>query len=157
MASLEMVCKAITGELQSLPALSESRDTAIEKAPGYPLLMVYPRTGFWRPGSASGGRSDTSNPMRWGTWTINCVVHVARRDLPWDIAAAMPFADLVPNRLFYGYHRDKFGGTVVCLSDPNNRGSTAPLTCEFGPSAIGAQDTVAWTFALDVTVEEEIT
>lgn len=157
MASLADVVHAITNELTTLPGLSEARSTAIEKAPGFPLLLVYPRSGFWRNGSAAGGRSDTLNPMRWGTWTISCVVHVARRDLPWDIAASMPFADSVPNRLLFGYHRDEFGGTVICLSDPNNRGSTAPITCELGPSAIGAQDTIAWTFSLDVTVEEEIT
>ena len=156
MASLAVVCANITNELRTLDGLSEARGSAIEKAPGFPLLTVYPRVGFWRPGSAAGGRSSTDNPMRWGTHTINIVVHVARRDLPWDIAAAMPFADSVPNRLMYGYHRDKFGNSITALSDPNNRGGTAPLTYEFGPSAVGAQDTVAWTFALDVTVEEEI-
>lgn len=157
MASLAVVVNNITNDLMTIPELSEARNTAIEKAPGFPLLLVYPRTGFWRPGTSAGGRSDTVNPMRWGTWTIHCVVHVARRDLPYDIRAAMPFADSVPNRLLYAYHRDKFGGSIVCLSDPTNRGSTAPLTCEFGPSAIGAQETVAWTFGLDVTVEEEVT
>lgn len=157
MASLVNVVHAITNELTTLPGLSEARDTAIEKAPGFPLLTVYPKSGFWRNGSPAGGRSDTVNAMRWGTWTIHCVVHVARRDLPYDINAAMPFADSVPNRLLYGYNRDEFGGTVTCLSDPTNRGSTAPITCEFGPNKIGAQDTVAWTIAIDVTVEEEIT
>jgi len=157
MADLATVTRNITNELITIPGLSEARNTAIEKAPGFPLLMVYPRSGFWRNGSAAGGRSSTDNAMRWGTWTINCVVHVARRDLPYDIAAAIPFADSVPNKLMVGYHRDRFGGSIVCLSDPTNRGSTAPLSCEFGPSAVGAQETVAWTFALDVTVEEEIT
>ena len=151
------VVAAITDEVRPISGLSEARDTAVEKASGFPLLMVYPRAGFWRPGTAAGGRGADNVPMRWGTHAITVAVHVARRDLPFDIQMVMNFADSVPNALLHGYDRDKFAQTVVCLSDPNNRGGTAPITYEFGPGAIGAVDTVALTFSLDVTVEEEIT
>lgn len=153
MAALEQAVAAITTELRLLPGLYATPDAPPEQLSVFPALVVYPQSGFWRLGSPSGARA---RGMRWGTHTIAIRVHVERSSLAHDVGQALPYAESVPDALFRGFARDRYGGAVVALGDPSVGGSAAPLRYEFGPDQWGGIDTLAWRWSLDVTVEEEI-
>lgn len=153
MAALEDLIREVTADVRMVPGVVATPDAPPEQLGVFPALVVYPRTGFWRFGSASGSRS---REMRWGTHTLAIVLHVDRADLAYDMARALPFTESVPNALLAGFARDRFNQAAVTLGDPTTPGTTPPVRYEMGPSQWGGVDTIAITFSLDVSVEEEI-
>lgn len=155
MASLDRACRAIADDLRLLSGLTYAMDRVAEdQTSANPIVTVYPVAGFWRLGTASGGSLERA--MRWGTHTVRVRVSVPWRDTERDMDDLMPFGESIPAALFSGYVRDRFGGTVVCIGDPEQRGGTPPLRYEFGPTGTETEPKLSWTFSLDITVEEEI-
>lgn len=151
---LERVIAFVVAELRSIPGLYTVPDYPEEQAHGgWPLAVVYPESGKYRYGSASGARG---MPDRWGVHTIGIRVHVPRKDLAHDMARILPFSYHVPERLFTAWNRDRWGGIIIAMGDVTEPGATAPLRYEFGADRYGDTDTIAYRFALDVTVGETV-
>lgn len=147
------VLREIRDDLRTLTGLSALPDQPPEQLNEWPALLVYAREGFWRLGTASGA---TGKPMRWGIHTIRVALHVERGpDLARATAELMPFAERIPHALFAGFYRDRFGGTVVLMGDPQVN-QVAPITYEVGPDIWGGIETLALRCGLQVAAQEEI-
>jgi hypothetical protein len=97
----------------------------------YPFVITRPDTGTFTTMSAAFKRGEHS---------IVIELHVARKDLPRDVATAMPFCDSIPNLLMSQLFDDKWGGTIDTFRDISYR--FVSWNWEGGLTTIGFEFTV---------------
>ncbi len=145
----------IRQELATLPGLERCYDGVPDSINQLPAIVVYPGGMRWRLASHSGERGW---PMRRGLYTVRVELHVARKDLERDVELAMTFSDTIPDALFAGFHRDRFGGKAVTLGDPARAGDSVSdvFRGEFLGIGWGGDQTLGWRIEFDVTTDREI-
>lgn len=90
MSTLQQAIANLQTIIGAIPGIRQAPDTAPEKITQFPFAVAYPESG--------------SIDLRSGGWykglhTIVLELHVARKDLPRDIATAMPFIESIPAAL----------------------------------------------------------
>ncbi len=143
MATLDDAIGEIQADIRALDGIRAAPDYAPEQMNAFPFSVVYPGSGEFT--------SDVPGGMK-GLHSITIELHVARKDLPRDIAKAMPFVQSIPNALLKAVATqggDRFGGTI----DTFGR-----ITYEFGPLDWGATQTIGWRFRMEgVKIKGDIT
>jgi hypothetical protein len=99
-----------------------------EDIAAYPFAVTYASGGVWEFGPAGDKK---------GLHSVTVELHVARKELPRDVAKAMPFGDTIPNALM----RDPtLGGTASTFGR---------IRYSFGPLGWGGMDTIGFRFVLE--------
>jgi hypothetical protein len=143
MATLQQAIAAIQADVRALTGIEAAPDYAPEQVNGFPFSVVYPTSGEFI--------SDIPGSLK-GLHTITIELHIARKDLPRDIAKAMVYVESIPNVLLKTIATpsgDRFGGTISTF---------ARITYEFGPLDWGATQTIGFRFRLEgVKIQKDIT
>jgi hypothetical protein len=148
------VIREVVADLKGLPGLGSWHEQPPEQLNGpWPMLLAYPEAGSVRLYTT---RSERDRPASLGIHTITVLVLAPRKGLPYDVAALLDYADLVPERLLAGFVRDRFGGSVTALGDATSPGASAAIRYEFTPDQWGGLDLLAWKWSFDVSVEASI-
>ena len=152
--TLQECIDAIRDDLRTLPGLRPLLDEVPDSVNVYPAIVVYPIGMNWKLGSHSG---DRGKPMRLGLYTIGIELIVARKDLPRDVDKLMEFCEVLPDFLFAGFSRDKYGDTVLQLGNPAlAQNATWPIRIAMVPSSWGDDTTLSWRCEFDVSTNREI-
>jgi hypothetical protein len=152
--TLQECITAIRQDLRTLPGLRPLLDEVPDAVNAYPAIVVYPIGMNWKLGSHSG---DRGKGMRMGMYTIGIELIVARKDLARDVALLMEFCESLPDHLFAGFSRDKYGDTVLQLGNPSlAQNATWPIRIAMVPSSWGDDTTLAWRCEFDVATNREI-
>lgn len=140
MASLQDAIDAVQDIMGALTGIKAAPDEPLEQFSQFPFAVCYADHGEWDFGPAGD---------RKGLHTLVLELHVARKDLPRDIAAAMAYSDIIPNAL---------------LKDPTLAGTVStivgPLVYTFGPMGYGNADkpnTLGFRFMITVKMQATIT
>lgn len=109
----------------TLPKMRKAPDKPPEQINEFPFSVAHAFSGTFTVG-------DPAQAMK-GLHTIVVAVHVARKDLPRDVAEAMPYCESVPNLLFLKFINDnKWNFTVDSIG--RIRYTFGPLGWGIGPA-----------------------
>ena len=143
MATLQQAIDEIAADLGALTGIRGAPDEAPEQISVFPFLVTYASSGEWE--------SDVPGNKR-GLHTITVELHVARKDLPRDIAGAMAYSDSIPNALLKAIATtagDRFNNTIQTF----NR-----VTYTFGTLGWAGVDTIGFRFRIEgVKMQSAIT
>ena len=103
-------------------------DYAPDKLTVFPFALAYAKMGVFEVAPIGYGK---------GLHTVVVEVHVARKDLPRDIQAAMAFSDAIPLALLAD---TTLGGVVSTFGR---------VRYEFGPMAWGGMETLGFRFFIE--------
>lgn len=127
--ALETAIAAIQAKVKTLePAIRNAPDQPVENSSVYPCGITYIRRV---------GYTQQTVTLRTGLHTAAVEIHVARKDLPRDIAFAMPYGENFP---------------VALWNDPTLGGKIAHINAirgTFGAMKLADQDTLGWDFEID--------
>lgn len=142
MATLAAVISEIAADLCVLTGIRGAPANPPDQINAFPFIVTYARSGVIEAGPVA---------LRRGLHNIVIELHVARRDLARDVAAAMEYADTVPNALLatLSYSGDRFNNTVSTFER---------ITYTFGPMQWGGIDTIGFRWTLEnVKIQDQIT
>lgn len=120
---------ALQALVGSIPGIRGAPSTPPDQINAFPFAVAYPASGDWqrtRPGT------------REGTQKIICEVHFSRVNLAEDVREALPYGDLVAEKLL---NHLTLSGTVFDVER---------VDWTFGPMRWGAVDTIGWRFTVSV-------
>lgn len=103
MADLSAVIAQVATKLAAVSGIRKAPANPEEQMNVFPFAVVYPGDGestFGVPGE------------RLSLDSIVIEVHIARKDLPRDVATSLPFADSVPNALMSDMITTQWAGTI---------------------------------------------
>jgi hypothetical protein len=127
MSSLVDVCTAVAALVASISGIRRAPTYPEESLNIFPFVVVYP---------GAGSENYAVPGERLSLSSIVVELHVARKDMPRDIAAAMPYGDSIPNKLMLdptvSGKADTFGG----------------IEWTFGELNWGAQQTLGFRFTM---------
>jgi hypothetical protein len=139
MATLQGAIDQIQGQIMNVSGIRAAPSEPPEKLNMFPFAVCFTRSGIYQIGPPE---------VMTGLHVICIEVHVARRDLPRDIRAAMVYAKSIPNKVFSALK----ASSLTAISTLGN------IRYEFGPMAYGGQDTLGFRFLLeDVKTQDTIT
>ena len=114
MASLsQAVIMAIQDKIGVLSGIKAAPDYLPENEQPFPFVIAYEGPGLWKFGVQGEKQS---------LLTIKIELHVARKDLPRDVAQAVFYSDTIPNAIMDGMLDDQLGGTVETIGDIETSG-----------------------------------
>ena len=151
---LGRLLEEIRQDLATIPELRRVHFDVPDAIGPYPCIVVYPSGFNAYLGSHSG---DGGRPMFWTVHTIRIELHVARKDLARDMETAIGFQQLLPQRLYGGFERDAFSGTMVTMANPelaNN--SVASIRGSLIGLGWDSDVNIGWRCEFEVTTESEI-
>jgi hypothetical protein len=128
MATLQDAINAIQDVVGGVSGIRSAPDYAPDQLSTFPFALAFARTGTFEVGPVGMGK---------GLHTIVVEVHVARKDLPRDIQAAMAFSDAVPLALLAD---TTLGGVVSTFTN---------IRYEFGPMLWGKLETLGFRFYVE--------
>ena len=128
---IQDICLTVSG-VRAAP------DYPPEAANVYPFVACYATTGAFRGGPAG---------VMTALHTIAVEIHVARKELPRDVAAVIPYGELVAAALLT---LPTLSGTV----DTIRAGEGIAYT--FGGMAWGGQETVGWRLLVPVKIQSTL-
>lgn len=139
MATLREVIAAIQADMLTLTGMREAPTDPPEQPQVFPFSICLPDSGEWI----------RAADVKQGLQTVTIDVHVARRDLPRDVAALTTyFADAVPNKLLGDPYLGNTVDTITALT-------WQILT--FRWDAAGQVQTIGLRFTLTVKMRTAIT
>lgn len=152
--TLPNIIDEIVATVKSIPLLGDAYDSPVDQINGpWPVIVAYPDGGTIRLETT---RSDHNRPSTFAVHTITVSLHWPRKELRYDIARLLGFADTIPEALMASFIRDRFGGTVVALGDARSPGASGAIRYEFGDGEWGGIQTLAFRFSFDVTAQAAI-
>ncbi len=125
----------VQGLAQNLTGMREALAVPPEQINAFPAAMCYPATGEFRAGPLG---------MMRGLHSLVVEIHVARVDLPRDIALALPFGEMLAAAVLAD---PRLGGTVDTVRADEG------LSYTFGALAWGGQATVGWRITIPVKIQ----
>lgn len=127
--ALETAIAAIQAKVKALePTIRNAPDQPPENTSVYPFGITYIRRVTY---------SQQTGTLRTGLHTAAVEIHVARKDLPRDIASAMPYGETLPVALWNDL---ALGGKIAHIN---------AIRGTFGAMKWGDQDTLGWDFEID--------
>lgn len=150
--SLATLLDEIRSELVSIPEVRRVYSDVPDAINEFPAIVVAATGG--RCWLASHGRSDGASPMQC-EHDIRVELHVPRKDLPADAERITAIAPIVALRLYSGFARDRFNGTMVTTGDPRGSNAQGMMDYAVGPSEWSGQQTYAMMCDFRITTEEE--
>lgn len=145
MSSVHAVIAAIQDKMGALPGIKAAPDYVPENESPFPFIIAYEGPGIWKIGSPGCMQSMA---------TIKIELHVARKDMPRDVAQAVFYSDKIPNAIFDGFNDDLLGNTVDAIGEIETSGLV--FLQFFTPNGIG--DHIGYIFTLkDVKIITTIT
>lgn len=137
MATLPDAIARIQVLVRALGGIRGAPNEPPEKLNRFPFAVAFAGRGTWAGGSPAGEKR--------GLHTIIVELHVARKDLPRDVAAAMGYTESIPNTI---------------LNDPTLNGNVDAVNeirYTFGPLGWGTAETLGFQFEIDVKQRSAIT
>lgn len=113
MALVHNVVAAIQDKMGALPGIKSAPDYVPEDEKPFPFVIAYEGPGIWKmviPGEMQ------------SLATVKIELHVARKDLPRDVAQAVFYSDMIPNAIFDGMRDNQLGGTVETIGEIETSG-----------------------------------
>ena len=139
MATLQGAIDQIQGQIAAVSGIRAAPSEPPDKLEFFPFAVCYARSGAYQIGPPE---------VMTGLHVIVIEVHVARRDLPRDVRAAMAYAKAIPDKVFSALK----GNYLTAIS------TLGQIRYEFGPMVWGKQDTLGFRFFLeDVKTQDTIT
>lgn len=131
MATLQDAITQAAALVAGLTGIKGAPANPTEQISQFPFCQVYPGEG-----TASFGVIGE----RLNLDTIIIELHVARKDLPRDVAAALPYVDTIPNVLMDGVLDDKWSATIDTFEN---------VTWTFGALNWAGQETLGFRFSVN--------
>lgn len=128
MATLTDAVKALAGIVRGVSGVRMAPNYPPDQASVFPFAVVMARAGTFAPGVA--GESKALHD-------IVVQLHVARKDLPVDVQAAMGFSDSVPLAIM---DEPTWSGTISMYQR---------ISYEFGEMEYGGVQTVGWRWVVE--------
>lgn len=132
MATLQEAIDQIQDIVGAISGIKSAPHEPPEKLSAYPFAVAYLGTGEFRAGPGRGAYT--------GEHSIILELHVARKNLAYDVARAMAYAKSIPNALFDA-HAD---GTFTAFG-----AMVGPIRYEFGPLGWGGAETIGFRFTIE--------
>lgn len=132
MSTLQDSIDRIQAVVGNLSGIRGAPDEPPEKISAFPFALCYAKSGLYKCGPAGPTKMT-------GLHTLVLELHVARKDLPRDVALAMAYAKSIPNALY----KDFLAGTLVGVE------AFVGISYAFGPLWWGGQNTLGFTFTLE--------
>ena len=129
MATLDDAITAAIGYVGGLTGIKLAPTEPPEKIGDFPFVAGYPADGEWR---------ETPAGLKTGLHNVIIELHVARKDLPFDYALAIPFVDSIPNVLMSNL-TDKWDSTISTFDR---------ITYRWGEMEWGSQKTLGLQFTV---------
>lgn len=151
--SLATLLDEIRADVRSTPEVARVYDEvpdSINEMPAIVALSLGARCWL-----ASHGSEDGTTPLHC-EHTIHVEVHLPRVDLAWAIEKMERIAPAVALRLYSGFVRDRYSGTMITLGDPRSTNAQGMLDYQLAPSKWDGTDTYMMSCDLRVTTEEEV-
>lgn len=108
MATMQAVIEDIAATVAAISGIRSAPALPDDSLNVTPFAIIYPGTGIASPG-IPGERLNLD--------TVIIELHVAKRDMPRDIATALPFVDSIPNALMTAFTTDQWGSTIETFTD----------------------------------------
>ena len=131
MATLQAVIDQIQDEIGALSGIRAAPHEPPESMSAYPFAVAFVKSGNWTLGKPAGCMT--------GLHDIVVELHIARKDLARDYAAAMAYAKSVPNAIGSAWLVD------VTMTSLDAIGSIA---YEFGQMSWAGIDTIGWRWTI---------
>jgi len=103
MATLEAVIADVAATIAAVTGIRAAPASPDDNLNVTPFAITYPGTGIASPG-VPGERLNLDS--------IVIELHVAKRDMPRDIATALPFVDSIPNALMTRFTTNQWSSTI---------------------------------------------
>lgn len=133
--TVEAVVDAVTTMTGGLTGIRQAPTDPTETANAFPFAVTYSGGGSYLPFGL--GKALTR-----GVHRIVTEIHVARKDLPRDVAALIPFPDRYLAALQADY---TLSGAIINIEG---------LDYDFGALQWGGLDTLGWRFTLTAVTDE---
>ena len=130
MSTLADAISRVAQILGSVPGIRQAPEAPPEQMNVFPFAVVYPADGehtFGTPGE------------RLAMEAISIEIHVARKDLPRDVATSLPFADSIPDALMADMVGTQWNSTI----DTFDR-----INWTFGTLGWGGMETIGFKFLI---------
>jgi hypothetical protein len=138
---LQLVVEAVADKLGGLTGIKGCPDSPPDQINMYPFIVIYAATG-----DITGGSLSNNTGIMKGLHNIAIELHIARKNLAYDILTAMQYSDSIPNALW---------------KDPTLNGTASTfgnISYTFSAMNWGGIDTVGFRFIMEeVKVEKAIT
>ena len=136
MATLQQAITQIQTLVGALTGIKKAPATAPESINQFPFAVCYPESGTW----------ELQAGVKKGLHTVVIEIHVARVDLPRDIATALGYSESVVNTLM---GNPTLAGMVDTI--------TGPVLYRFGSMHYAGQTTLGWQFRVTMKQQSAIT
>lgn len=117
----------------------------------FPAAIIYPISGSGELATANGGNG---LPVEQRSITLRLDLHVRTlgEDLDEATILAISASEPLSKTLWRGFLNNRFGGTIAWMGSE----TTSPIRWTYGIMSWGGQDTIGFTYELDVTLMEDI-
>jgi hypothetical protein len=112
MSNIQDVVMQIQDAMGALPGMKSAPDYPPESIDMFPFTVAYEGAGTWE---LSAGQK------RW-IGDVIVELHMARKDLPRDVAKAAYYSDKVPNAILKEFTSDLLGGTTEAITSIKSSG-----------------------------------
>ena len=129
MATLQQAIDQIVDAAGAVSGIRFAPDEPNDQTPTFPALLTFCERGTYRHSPIG---------VMTGSHTILLELHVARRDLARDVAAAMAYAKSIPNAILNAHKTS----ALTAIEEIGEIGY------EFGPMTWAGQDTIGFRFRI---------
>lgn len=144
----------LRADLSTMPNLRKPYFGVPDSVNSTPALVVYPLSG--RYSLASHSAEDGSKTLR-GHHTVRAELVVARKHMDSDEQLLEQFYDVMPQWIYEGFLRDRYGDSILSTGDPRtSQNSANPVRYRWIPSIYGTDEFIGLQFEIDVTIEQRI-
>ncbi len=153
--TIDVLLDEIRDDLRTVPEVRRVYDDMPEAINEYPAIIVGALA--WQCWLASHGRTDGTTPLHC-EYELRIEVHIPLKNLEADTAKMTRLADAVTLRLYSGFTRDRYAGTMITTAAPRTGGASTPtLTAQVGPSRWAGDETLAAMIDFRAIIEKELT
>lgn len=151
--SLAALLDEIRADLQDIPEVRRVYEDVPDSVNETPAIIVASLGADCH--LASHGKADGTTPLHC-QHQIRVEVHVPRKNLSKATSDLNAIAPAVALRLYSGFVRDKFNGTMLFTGDARRSNALGVLNYQIGPSEWAGMQTYAMVCDFRVTTEEEV-
>lgn len=146
MAHIQTVIEDIQDKIGLLPGIKSAPDYVPDNEKPFPFVIAYEGPGYWKFGTTG---------EKQGMLTVKVELHVARKDMPRDVAQAVFYSDQIPNAIMSAVKDVMLSeGTIDGCGEIETTGLV--FMQYYAPSGIG--DHIGYIFTVkDIKIRSNIT